>query len=126
MTQADCNRIYNDAHVLVMPSIWPEPFGLTGPEAGLFGIPSVAFASGGILTWLKDGVNGHLAAANPPSARSLADALHQTFSTPEHYAELRKGAVEAAARFTTENHLNRLLPVFHSVANTCPRMCSTT
>src|SRR6266852_4706538 len=26
-------------HLLVMPSLWPEPFGLVGPEFGLKGIP---------------------------------------------------------------------------------------
>src|SRR6185295_1565509 len=50
--------------LLVMPSLWPEPFGLSGPEAGLRGVPVAAFDVGGISDWLKDGVNGYLAPAD--------------------------------------------------------------
>jgi glycosyltransferase involved in cell wall biosynthesis len=32
-----------EADVLVVPSIWPEPYGLVGPEAGRHGVPSAAF-----------------------------------------------------------------------------------
>ena len=52
--------------VVVMPSLWPEPFGLVGPEANRRGVPVVAFATGGIPEWLHDGVNGCLAPGDPP------------------------------------------------------------
>src|SRR5262249_16432690 len=45
----------------VVPSIWPEPFGLVGLEAAQHGVPAVAFDVGGIREWLTHDVNGRLA-----------------------------------------------------------------
>ena len=50
--------------LLVVPSVWPEPFGSVGPAAAQHGIPAAAFAVGGIPQWLHEGVNGHLADGN--------------------------------------------------------------
>ena len=59
------------ADVLAVPSVWPEPFGLVGLEAGCVGLPAVAFAVGGISGWLVPGMSGELAAgARPELARS--------------------------------------------------------
>jgi len=52
---------YLEASVAVMSSVWPEPFGMAGPEAMLYGVPVVAFDAGGIREWLLDGENGYLA-----------------------------------------------------------------
>jgi len=60
------------AHLLVVPSIWPEPLGLVGLEAAAAGVPAVAFDVGGIPEWLIDGVTGRLV---PTSGTSLAGAL---------------------------------------------------
>lgn len=51
---------YADCSVFVVSSVWPEPFGLTGPEAMHFGLPIVGFDAGGIREWLLDGHNGFL------------------------------------------------------------------
>ena len=88
-----------------MPSVWPEPFGLVGPEAGAAGLPAVAFSVGGIPEWLKDGVNGILAKGNPPRATGLATAIVQVFADPTRYLELRRGAFSVAReRFSRESH----------------------
>ena len=96
------------AHLLVYPSIWPEPFGLSGLEAGLYGVPSVAFNVGGIPEWLNDGVNGHLAAVG---TQPLTEAIIRALNDPQHYAELRAGACRRAREYTMESHLARLMPI---------------
>ncbi len=53
-------EFYLDASVFVMSSLWPEPFGLAGPEAMRYGLPVVAFDAGAISEWLRDGQNGFL------------------------------------------------------------------
>lgn len=107
---------YQETDLLVFPSVWPEPFGLAGPEAGRYGIPAIAFDVGGVRDWLIDGVNGQLAKGPIPSARTLADAIVDAVADPEHLARLRQGAVEMASRLTIERHLERLVPILASAA----------
>lgn len=49
-----------EAWVLVAPSIWPEPLGLTAIEAITRGVPAVATASGGFAETIADGKSGFL------------------------------------------------------------------
>jgi glycosyltransferase involved in cell wall biosynthesis len=113
-SQQECEALYEQHHLLAVPSVWPEPFGLTGPEASQFGLPAVAFAVGGISDWLEDGVNGHLASADPPTASGLAEAIGKCVSDPVHYEKLRQAALRTAGRFSLERHFQTLLPVFES------------
>ena len=59
--------IVSKADLLVVPSLWPEPFGLVGIEAGTHGVPAVAYDVGGISDWLIAGYSGELAPGNPPT-----------------------------------------------------------
>ena len=105
----------DSCHLLLMPSVWPEPFGRSGPEAGLRGVPAVAFAVGGIPEWLLDGVNGHLASADPPTAASLADAVVKALADSDHYQRLRSGARARAMSFTLSSHLAKLTEILAAV-----------
>jgi glycosyltransferase involved in cell wall biosynthesis len=108
--------IWNNCHLLVLSSVWPEPFGLVGPEAGLRSVPTVAFAIGGITDWLIDGVNGFLASGDPPTSENLATAIMKCFRDPAQYARLRRGALEVARQFKMRRHLKSLLKVLEGVA----------
>ena len=97
-----------EADLLVMPSLWPEPFGLGGIEAGSLGVPAVGFAVGGITDWLIPGQTGELARADPPSPAGLADAIVAALQDPEHYHLLRCGAFSFSQQFSMEKHLDGL------------------
>ena len=105
-------RLFAEADALVMPSIWPEPFGLTGLEAATAGVPAVAFATGGIPEWLRDGENGSLAPAAGGCPERLADAIVRCVESPEQLARLSDGARRSAARWTLQRHLAGLHDVF--------------
>ncbi len=68
----DLDSYYARAAVSVVPSRWPEPFGMVGIEAMARGRPVVGFAVGGIPDWLEHGVTGLIA----PEADSLALGVH--------------------------------------------------
>ncbi|MBC8106768.1 MAG: glycosyltransferase family 4 protein [Anaerolineae bacterium] len=101
--------------LVVVPSVWPEPFGLVGPEAGHRGIPVAAFAVGGVGSWLVDGVNGYLAPGEPPTAAGLASAIVACLRDSSTYARLQKGAFEMAQRFSRGSHLQELTALFDRV-----------
>ena len=114
--RAQIDALLADCDLLVVPSLWPEPFGLVGPEAGLKGVPVAAFAVGGISDWLEDGVNGHLAPGDPPTVDGLAEAIIRCLRDPLAHARLRARATVLAERFSIKNHITALLEVFQSVA----------
>ena len=53
-------KFFIQADIGVFPSLWQEPFGLSGIEAMSFEIPVVGFNVGGTSEWLKDEFNGFL------------------------------------------------------------------
>ncbi|MBC7930749.1 MAG: glycosyltransferase family 4 protein [Rubrivivax sp.] len=109
------NSLYQDCDLLVFPSLWPEPFGLAGPEAGFHGVPVAAFNVGGVTDWLIDGVNGHLAPGDPPTASGLAQAIIKCLQDPTDYNRLRRGAVQIAQQFNLKNHLAALMSIFEKI-----------
>jgi glycosyltransferase involved in cell wall biosynthesis len=44
-------RLYRRARAVMVPSRWQEPFGISGLEALTFGVPVVAYDSGGVRDW---------------------------------------------------------------------------
>jgi glycosyltransferase involved in cell wall biosynthesis len=116
MNHAQKKQLWAETDLLVVPSLWPEPFGLVGPEAGLHGIPAAAFAVGGIPDWLKEGINGHLAPATPPTGDGLAEAICRCLRDATTYARLSRGAVESARHFTLSNHMAALMDLFKKIA----------
>lgn len=49
-----------EARAMVLPVLWDEPFGLVAIEAMACGTPVIAYARGGLLETVKDGVTGFL------------------------------------------------------------------
>jgi len=103
--------LFQESDLLVVPSIWPEPFGQVGPEAGSYGVPVAAFAVGGTPSWLTDGVNGLLAAGDPPTAAGLAESIVGCLADPAAHQRFRIGALRLAGRFTWANHYSPLMAV---------------
>jgi glycosyltransferase involved in cell wall biosynthesis len=100
------DRLLAGCTVLLLPSTWPEPFGLVGLEAARLGVPAVAFDVGGIRDWLSPGLTGEIAQPADPGA--LADAAERAVSSQAHYQRLSSAALQMAARFNAPRHLDAL------------------
>jgi glycosyltransferase involved in cell wall biosynthesis len=100
-----------NASVVVVPSLWPEPFGLVGIEALAAGRPVVASATGGIGDWLEDGVTG--LSVKPGDAEELARALEELLADPaRQHAMGLAGQRVVAARFSAERHVAALTDAY--------------
>jgi glycosyltransferase involved in cell wall biosynthesis len=109
---ADRDRLYGGLDIVAAPAI-DEPFGLTVPEAGAYGLPVVAARSGAFPELVDDGRTGLLFA--PGDARELAAALARLVGDPGLRQRLGRAAREhVAARFTieamTDSFLDALRP----------------
>lgn len=72
--------VYDAARVVVVPSHWPEPFGMVGIEAMRRARPVVGAGHGGIPEWLSDGEGGFVFL--PGDARDLARAARVLLDDP--------------------------------------------
>jgi glycosyltransferase involved in cell wall biosynthesis len=115
LTESERHAALAEADLLLMPSVWPEPFGLVGVEAASAGVPSIAFNVGGIADWLSDGVNGRLVSLTRDRVQAFADAIIETLRDPAALARMRHNAVATARRFTMTTHVERLESVFAEV-----------
>jgi glycosyltransferase involved in cell wall biosynthesis len=107
-----CAEAIDRSDLLLVPSCWPEPFGMVGVEAALRGVPAVAFAVGGIPEWLSDGLNGKLVAADPPNAPRFAEAILACLSDGEGLARMRERSRTSGREFGVQAHVSRLNDVF--------------
>src|ERR1700730_17680774 len=115
LDSSQLEQLMLSSDLLVVPSTWPEPFGLVGVEAGSHGLPAAAFAVGGIPEWLSDGVNGRLAPGDPPTAAGLARAIVECIRDPAELARLGAGARKLASRFDLNEHIDALQMIFEKV-----------
>jgi glycosyltransferase involved in cell wall biosynthesis len=107
LSPEDLAREMGEASILAMPSLWPEPAGLVGLEAHAAGRPVVASATGGVLDWLEDEVNGLLVA--PGDAGALSRALQQLLDDPARQDAMgQAGRRIVEERFTPQRHVAAL------------------
>jgi glycosyltransferase involved in cell wall biosynthesis len=89
--------LYRRARALLLPSRWQEPFGITGIEAFSFGVPVVAWESGGVGEW-HPGLGLVPWGDVDALARALAEAVGRRNVLPP--------------RFPREETLGRLLTLY--------------
>jgi glycosyltransferase involved in cell wall biosynthesis len=119
LSPPDRDAVLSQAALLVVPSVWPEPFGLVGLEAASFGVPAVAFDSGGVRDWLRHGASGLL--VNPEHGpRGLADAIAKLWRDPECRSRMGERAIAVAREMSVAAHVDRLEAVLARAAAGTP------
>ena len=103
----ELDAYYRQAKVVVVPSRWPEPFGMVGLEAMHRARPVVAFEVGGIPDWLEHEVTGLLVPEQ--DVHGLARAIERVLTDTELANALGKNGLERVlSKYSFERYLDRL------------------
>ena len=114
VSRSEVADLYRRAYLLVVPSLWPEPFGLVGLEAFSHRLPVVAYGSGGVPEWLDDGQSGFIV------ERGNIDVLASKIDTllSDRSLALRlgtNGRNRVTDSFSLERHLVNLVAVYEKL-----------
>lgn len=101
---AEVPRVMGSAKVVVVPSVWPEPFGLTALEGMASGAAVVYSERGGLPEVVADGG----VAVPAGSVRHLADALVALCSDESYRAGIAAAGLARAKRFDWSSAYERL------------------
>ena len=101
------------ASLAVVPSVWPEPFGMVAMEALAAGTPVVASRVGGLPEIVRDGIDGLLVAPADPHA--LAAAVRELLADGARRAAMAAAARAGAARFAPDAVVDAVDAVYASV-----------
>lgn len=106
----DIEGVYRAAHLLVIPSEQPEPFGLTIVEGMAFGCIVIAARHGGAAEIFRDGIEGFY--FEPGSADDLAAVIDRVLARDD-LEKIAANAVRAAReRFGPEQLVRELARFF--------------
>ncbi len=106
-------RFYEMSDAVIVPSVWPEPFGLVGIEAMAHGRPVIASKTGGIPEWLSDGQTGLL--VPPGDVAALDKAMSWMLDHPREAEEMgRAGAEDVANRYSASAFVAATAPVYEA------------
>jgi glycosyltransferase involved in cell wall biosynthesis len=100
---------------VVVPSLWPEPFGIVVAEALAAGRPVVGSAIGGIPELVRDRREGLL--VPPGDVAALTRALERICKDGELREELAASALRRARRYTPEAVVPRFEAAYERVAS---------
>lgn len=121
VTEEQLRDLYSKASLVVVPSIWFEPFGLVIIESFSFGTPVLASAVGAIPELVKDGYNGIL--SKPGDVENLRLAMETVLSDTQLMKELSKNAWESSKEYDMNKHVTRLLYAYEDARkHDCPEI----
>jgi len=105
-------KLFQNAKAFLFSAV-DEEFGIAPIEAMSYGLPVIAYASGGIKETVKDDVNGYL--FNELQEDSLIKKVNQLTSlAKEKYLEMRKNARKEAEKYSFENFKRQILEFVNS------------
>lgn len=115
-------RLYREADLLVLPSVWRESYGMPVAEAMASGVPVLASDTGGVPELVEKGVTGMLVPRLDVDA--LAQAMRDLLSDMHRLRQMGQAARQRAERLLTwdrsAERLERVYLDLVSPGNTLP------
>jgi len=108
------SKYYQDSSIIIVPSIWPEPFGLIGPEAMSVGRPVIASNMGGIPEWLENGKTGFL--VPPMNQDAIAKKVIYLLGKPKLMKQVGiNGRKKAEKEFDVNEYVKKIERIYLEV-----------
>lgn len=105
------------AQCVIVPSLWPEAFGLTCVEALAHATPVVASAIGGMLDTVRDGVDGFL--VPPGDVAAMVDRVRRLTTDPALARRMGEaGRQRMASAFSADIFYRRTMDVYEDAVRT--------
>jgi glycosyltransferase involved in cell wall biosynthesis len=101
-----------NADLLVLPSVWPEVFGIVVIEAYAYGKPVITTRTGGLPELVQEGETGFL--ATPGDVVSLQQAIAQAYEKRDLLPKMEEACFAAARRYSLENVTDQYLEAYES------------
>ena len=98
----------------ILPTEWPETFGLTVLETFMKGRPVVASRIGGVQEVIDEGIDGCFFEAG--NVDGLCNSIESLWMNPDNCMEMgRQGQIKALTTFGPDTHYENLMKVYSSV-----------
>jgi glycosyltransferase involved in cell wall biosynthesis len=111
----DVHRVMGSADIVLVPSVWQEPFGLVAAEAQLLGVPVIASDRGALPELMGNGQLGIVFDANDPAA--LAAAIDRMSRDTDLRTRISNAArIHAGLRYSYHRWSREVASVFAEVA----------
>lgn len=109
-------ELYSAIDIVVVPSQFPESFGLVTVEAMMSKKPVIATALGGSLEIVQDGITGFLVPVNDPVV--FAQKIVQLVDSSELRKQMGEaGFIRASQQFNEERFVSEIQKVINTVNN---------
>ncbi len=99
----DMGKIYKKTKVLLMPSVWEEPFGRLPIEAGVNGIPTIGSNRGGLPESIG---KGGIVVEDVWDIEKWVECIKK-FDDDEYYKEMQKKAIKNAKKKNATNMVKK-------------------
>ena len=105
---------YMQSHLMLIPSLWDEPFGLVSVEAQSCYLPCIYSGGGGLVETHIEGVTG-IQLRNPENPEEIVEAVRTLQADPVRYHEMRLAAHQNAQRFGIERMVEGYCALYEEV-----------
>ena len=114
LSRKEIEDYYAKCRVVIVPSMWAEPFGLIGIEAMTYSKPVIAFNVGGIPDWLIHKKNGFLIKRG--NAKKMASKIQLLLENPELAKKLGiEGKNIVEKKYNKKASMNSLIDIYREL-----------